>query len=46
MTILEKNEYAKLLNYIHEEDPTAFLTVSTVGEVIGEWNERSRKRRK
>ena len=46
VTILEKNEYAKLLNYIHEEDPTAFLTVSTVGEVIGEWNERSRKRRK
>lgn len=46
VTILEKNEYAKLLNYIHKEDPSAFVTVSTVGEVIGEWNEHKRNRRK
>ncbi len=43
VTILEKNEYGKLLTYIHENDPSAFLTVSTVGEVIGEWNRNRRK---
>ncbi len=43
VTILEKNEYGKLLAYIHENDPSAFLTVSTVGEVIGEWNRNRRK---
>lgn len=42
VTILEKNEYGKLLTYIHENDPAAFLTVSTVGEVIGEWNRNRR----
>lgn len=44
VTILEKNEYAKLLAYIHETDPTAFVTVSTVGEVIGQWNEHKKER--
>ncbi len=43
VTILEKNEYGKLLTYIHENDPSAFLTVSTVGDVIGEWNRNRRK---
>lgn len=43
VTILEKNEYAKLLAYIHREDPNAFVTVSTVGEVIGQWNEQKRR---
>ena len=42
VTILEKNEYGKLLAFIHENDPSAFLTVSTVGEVIGEWNRNRR----
>lgn len=43
-TILEKNEYAKLLAFIHETDPSAFVTVSTVGEVIGEWNVHKKQR--
>lgn len=43
VTILEKAEYAKLLAFIHETDPSAFVTVSTVGEVIGEWNEHKKK---
>ncbi|XCP85955.1 YitT family protein [Roseburia hominis] len=42
-TILEKNEYGRLLAYIHENDPTAFMTVSSVGEVIGKWNENRRR---
>lgn len=44
VTILEKNEYAKLLAFIHETDLTAFVTVSTVGEVIGQWNEHKKER--
>lgn len=39
-TILEKSEYGKLLSFIHQVDPAAFVTVSTVNEVIGEWNSR------
>ena len=39
-TILEKNEYGKLLSFIHQTDPSAFVTVSTVNEVIGEWNKK------
>lgn len=43
VTILEKNEYGKLLAFIHQTDPAAFVTVSTVNEVIGEWH-HNRKR--
>lgn len=43
VTILTRNEYAQLLNYIHESATDAFVTVSTVGEVIGEWNASQRK---
>lgn len=39
-TILEKSEYGKLLAFIHQTDPSAFVTVSTVNEVIGQWNKR------
>lgn len=39
-TILEKSEYGKLLTFIHQVDPAAFVTVSTVNEVIGEWNHK------
>lgn len=42
-TILEKNEYGKLLAFIHQTDPAAFVTVSTVNEVIGEWNRKKEK---
>lgn len=39
-TVLEKNEYRKLLAFIRQTDPAAFVTVSTVNEVIGEWNQK------
>ena len=42
VTILEKNEYGKLLAYIHQKDSDAFVTVSTVNEVIGRWNQNRR----
>ena len=44
VTILEKSEYAKLLAFIHETDQSAFVTVSTVSEVIGEWNKHKKNR--
>ena len=40
VTILTRNEYAALLNYLHSIDQSAFVTVSTVNEVIGEWNSK------
>ena len=42
VTILQTNEYAKLLEYVSKVDPAAFVTVSTVGEVIGRWNPHRR----
>lgn len=36
-TILTRSEYGVLMNYIRETDPNAFITVSTVSEVIGQW---------
>ena len=36
-TILTRQEYGELLNYIHETDKKSFVTVSTVSEVVGEW---------
>lgn len=44
VTILQKNEYGKLLEYVHQEDPTAFVTVATVGQVIGQWNPSRRSK--
>ena len=38
VTILEKNEFANLLEYVNNIDPDAFITVATVGTVIGKWN--------
>ena len=42
VTILEKNEYARLLEYVNNVDPDAFITVATVGTVIGKWNKNRR----
>lgn len=42
-TILTQNEYGKLLEYMHTVDVKAFVTVSTVNEVIGEWNAAKKK---
>lgn len=38
VTILTRNEYAEVLQYLHSIDEKAFVTVSTVNEVIGQWN--------
>lgn len=38
VTILDRNSYAKLLQYVHEVDENAFMTVSTTNEIIGSWN--------
>ena len=38
VTILAKNEYALLMEYFRKNDPKAFVTVSTVSEVVGYWN--------
>ena len=43
VTILTRSEYAALLNYLHSIDQNAFVTVSTVNEVIGKWNVKRRK---
>ena len=45
ITILAQNEYQKLIPFIKELDPDAFLTVSTVSEVVGVWNFRGEARR-
>lgn len=42
VTILTRSEYAALLNYLHSIDQSAFVTVSTVNEVVGEWNSKRR----
>ena len=41
VTILNKNEYGKLMSFIQETDVTAFVTVSTVSEVVGSWRSRA-----
>ena len=38
VTILDRVDYAKLLQYVHSVDEQAFMTVSTTNEVIGHWN--------
>lgn len=43
VTILQNNEYASLLEYVSKTDPKAFITVSTVGQVIGQWNPHIKK---
>ena len=40
VTIMATNEYKKLLYYLQESDIEAFVTVSTVNEVIGTWNNK------
>lgn len=42
VTIMATNEYKKLLYYLQESDIEAFVTVSTVNEVIGTWNTKKR----
>lgn len=44
VTILNRNEYIKLMDFINKEDPKAFMTVSSVNEVVGEWNANKKRR--
>ena len=44
VTILARSEYAALMNFLQETDENAFVTVSTVNEVIGKWNRNKRRR--
>ena len=45
VTIMTSNEYKKLLDYLHKSNFQAFVTDSTVNEVIGTWNINKRKLR-
>ena len=40
--ILTKFEYKHLLNYLHHSEYQAFITVSTVNEVVGLWNPKTK----
>lgn len=42
VTILNQAEYKQMLAYLHRSDIPAFVTVSTVSEVIGEWNSKDK----
>ncbi len=46
VTILARSEYAKLMNYLQKVDENAFVTVSTVNEVIGNWSRNRRRGKK
>lgn len=45
ITILTRSEYGQLLNYLQHIDQKAFVTVSTVNQVIGHWNVRKRRKK-
>lgn len=40
VTILTQQEYKLLLNYLHTTQTNIFVTVSTVNEVVGQWNKK------
>lgn len=46
VSVLEKYEYAKLIQYVRQLDPHAFITVSNVSEVIGNWNNNERRNKR
>lgn len=43
VTILTRSEYGALMKYLDEVDENAFVTVSTVNEVIGNWRRNKRR---
>ena len=45
LTILAQNEYQKLIPFVKELDPDAFMTVSSVNEVVGTWNYKGEPRK-
>ena len=38
VSILTSNEYGRLMEHVRAAHPDAFVTVSTVNEVVGKWN--------
>lgn len=42
ITILTRGEYGALMNYLQDIDENAFVTVSTVNEVVGNWRRNRR----
>lgn len=38
VTIMDTNEYKKLLVFLHQYPEQVFVTVSNVSEILGEWN--------
>lgn len=42
LTILAQNEYLRLIAFVREVDPAAFVTVSSVNEVVGIWNTKGK----
>ncbi|BBK23131.1 hypothetical protein Aargi30884_20340 [Amedibacterium intestinale] len=38
VTIMDTNEYKKLLVFLHQYPEKVFVTVSNVSEILGEWN--------
>lgn len=42
VTILAQSEYIRVINFIRETDPNAFVTVCSVNEVVGVWNLRGK----
>ena len=40
------NEYKQLLNYLHQSEFQAFVTVYNVSQVIGKWNINGEKKKK
>lgn len=42
VSILTQQEYKLLLNYLHTTQKNVFVTVSTVNEVVGQWNRKVR----
>jgi len=40
VTILTRSEYGALMSYLNDVDAKAFVTVSTVNEVVGNWRKK------
>lgn len=46
VAIMTPNEYKQLLNYLHQSEFQAFVTVYNVSQVIGKWNINGEKKKK
>lgn len=42
VSILAQSEYLKLIRFVREVDPSAFVTVTSINEVVGIWNQRGK----